>query len=58
VPAAVSRLTDASHIAVGSFFSCAMRAPGGVVCWGEGGDGELGNGREASSFTPTPVSGL
>jgi len=34
---------------------CAVLDSGGVDCWGEGGNGELGNGGFASSATPTQV---
>ena len=35
---------------------CAVLTTGGVDCWGQGQDGELGNGVSTETATPTPVS--
>ena len=43
-PDGMSPLTNAAHVAVGAYFSCALLSGGGVDCWGDGYDGELGNG--------------
>lgn len=48
-----------SSVAVGSFHTCALGVDGGVRCWGDNRDGQLG--RESSggfSATPQIVSGL
>lgn len=38
-PVSVDGLTDASEVHAGSYFTCARRASGLVVCWGGGGPG-------------------
>lgn len=61
-PKAVTGLVDATSIAVGVDFSCAVRRHGGVVCWGNNEDGQLGDGRGARpgalSLRPVAVAGL
>jgi alpha-tubulin suppressor-like RCC1 family protein len=57
VPVMVSNLSDARAVATGINHACAVRAAGGVVCWGADGQGQLGNGTTAEEFTaPVPVS--
>ena len=56
VPATVSGLNDAVQIAAGNQHSCAVRATGGVVCWGDRSDGRIGNGGSTASTSPTPVA--
>lgn len=53
-PVPVSDLTDAIAISAGHH-SCAIRASGQAVCWG---DGMLGDGSSAGSSVPVAVSGL
>ena len=48
VPVSVSNLNDATSIAAGNFFTCAVRSAGNVVCWGDNYWGELGNGTTGS----------
>ena len=38
--------------------TCVVLHSGTAKCWGEGGAGRLGNGNNAGSTTPAPVSGL
>jgi alpha-tubulin suppressor-like RCC1 family protein len=44
--------------ALGAAHSCVLLASGQVKCWGRGTDGQLGDGRMASSPTPVAVAGL
>ena len=58
-PVAVLNLQDAVQIAGADAHYCAMRATGGVVCWGTAGNGRLGNGVTSGSYgTPVTVTGL
>jgi alpha-tubulin suppressor-like RCC1 family protein len=57
-PTAVIGLSDAIEVSVGSFHSCARKANGNAVCWGENSSGQLGNGTTTISATPTAVSDL
>lgn len=58
LPAAVSKLADATAIAVGEKHSCAARASGEIVCWGLAFDGQLGTSEKAPSPVPVTVSNL
>lgn len=58
VPTAVAGLADAVEVSTGFRHTCARRRGGEVVCWGEGGSGQLGDGRATSSASPVPVAGL
>lgn len=64
-PVAVSGINNAVAVAAGDSFTCAVRATGGIDCWGDNGDGELGTGTTTGpdcagncSATPVPVSGI
>jgi alpha-tubulin suppressor-like RCC1 family protein len=48
-------ITNATVIDVGDEQSCAVLATGTAKCWGNGGDGALGNGGTANSSTPVDV---
>ncbi len=55
----VGGLPNASLLAAGTETSCAVVAPGGALaCWGDNGNGQLGNGTTTSSSTPVLVDGL
>lgn len=41
-------------VALGGFFGCTLTADGGVACWGDNSESELGRSLEAGSFNPTP----
>ena len=58
VPIAVTNLTNIVAIAAGPYQSMALRADGIVWSWGEGGNGELGNGLAANSSVPVAVINL
>jgi alpha-tubulin suppressor-like RCC1 family protein len=60
-PTLVAGITGATAVTVNTWVTCALiGATGGVSCWGENTDGELGNGTSSSSVTtsPSPVYGL
>lgn len=48
----------AQAVASGDGHSCAIVEQGRVVCWGENGDGQLGDGTFVSSDTPVLVSNI
>jgi Regulator of chromosome condensation (RCC1) repeat/Repeat of unknown function (DUF5648) len=59
VPVDVAGITDAVDVVAGRYFSCALRASGGVRCWGDNTNSALGNGSASIRFaTPTDVLGL
>lgn len=43
-PLLVEGLVDARHVAVGDHHRCALITAGQVACWGENGEGQLGDG--------------
>jgi alpha-tubulin suppressor-like RCC1 family protein len=47
-----------SHGQAGGGVSCALSINGGVQCWGNGGQGNLGDGTTTGSFVPVNVSTL
>ena len=48
-------LKDIVQISAGGTHTCALTSQGGVVCWGEGSSGELGNGSSLQSDAPVGV---
>jgi alpha-tubulin suppressor-like RCC1 family protein len=52
--------SGATALALGSNHTCALMNGGGVKCWGDNSDGQVGNGMmtEAGVLKPTDVSGL
>ncbi len=54
----MSAITDATAVAGGDRFACALLETHHIDCWGSGEDGELGDGSTESSLTPVPVSGI
>ncbi|NBN89913.1 MAG: hypothetical protein EBV24_06330, partial [Actinobacteria bacterium] len=61
-PVSVSGFNDASIVAAGSSFACAMSTTAVVKCWGAGGfasnSGQIGNGSNTESLTPATVVGV
>ncbi len=57
-PVVVSGVSDAVHVSAGWIHSCAVRATGGIVCWGDRSSGRIGNGGSTAgtSATATAVS--
>ncbi len=58
VPVAVVGINDANGVATAGGSSCAVRAGGGVACWGDDIGGYLGDGTTTASGVPVAVSGL
>jgi len=50
--------STATKVAAGYQHTCAVTANGGLVCWGDNGSGQLGDGTTTRRSTPTPVNGL
>jgi alpha-tubulin suppressor-like RCC1 family protein len=57
-PKAVSGLADAVEVAAGPGHACARRASGGVDCWGDNADGQLGGGVAGRSGKLSAVGGI
>jgi alpha-tubulin suppressor-like RCC1 family protein len=62
LPTPVSGLVDAKDITVSgdqqTAWSCAVKADGTVVCWGDNSLGQLGDGTTTPSHVPVAVKGL
>jgi alpha-tubulin suppressor-like RCC1 family protein len=49
---------EIAQVSAGMQYTCAVTTTGGAKCWGYNGDGQLGNGSNTSTSTPTDVSGM
>ena len=58
-PVSVSGLsTGVLAIANGYAHACALTSAGAVLCWGNNGEGQVGDGSTTDRFVPVPVAGL
>jgi alpha-tubulin suppressor-like RCC1 family protein len=58
-PMAVDGLgDDVAHLALGTYFHCALTTGGAVKCWGLNGSGQLGNPTRTDAYVPAQVEGL
>ena len=57
-PVVVPNISTATQIAVGAVSSCALLQNGTVQCWGNNGQGRLGNNSTTDSYLPVPVSNI
>ncbi len=57
-PVAASGISGAIAVSAGYTSGCALLSDGDIDCWGWGEDGDLGDGSEEASATPTPVVGF
>lgn len=48
----------ATSISAGTYHNCAVTSTGGVLCWGNGTNGQLGNNSTNNSLVPVTVPGL
>jgi len=58
VPVTVSGITTAKAISAGFLHTCALLADHSVVCWGNNGDGQLGDGTTSDRSAPVAVKGI
>ena len=47
-----------ANMAAAGWTTCALLTSGGVECWGNNADGELGDGSTTNSLIPRPVKGI
>ena len=57
-PKLVPDLGNVTALSVGYLHACALRVGGTVMCWGDGSDGQIGDGSANDAFTPRAVSNL
>lgn len=55
-PVAVAGIKDAARVVAGSDFTCALRAGGELLCWGEDRDGQLGDGGREAQARPVKLA--
>lgn len=57
-PVAVANLTGAVALTAGAYHTCALRADGGVLCWGANGFGRFGDGTTLDKTSALAVAGI
>ena len=57
-PFQVAGLSLITSMAAGQDHACALNQNGSVSCWGNNGQGQLGNGSQTTTFSPVQVSTL
>lgn len=57
-PVTVLNLSNTVALASGAYYSCALDSSGGVRCWGQNGNGQLGDGTITDKSGPVSVSGI
>jgi serine/threonine-protein kinase len=57
-PVTVMGITNAKGIALGDRSSCAFTADGSAYCWGDNGEGAVGDGTYADRYVPTLVTNI
>ena len=57
-PATVLGIDNATAVAAGDGFSCALLADGAIECWGSNNGGQLGDGGYDDSSVPVQVKGI
>ena len=58
VPVTVSGINTATSVSTGDAHSCALLSSGAIACWGQGGNGQLGDGQSTESSVPVITTGL
>jgi len=58
LPVEVSGVTNAKQVSVGYEHTCSVLIDGKIKCWGNGRNGQLGNGTTIDSLAPVEVSGI
>ena len=58
VPVRVPKLRSVRFVDVGDYVTCAIVGSGGLKCWGDNDNGQVGDGTTHDRHKPTPVTGL
>lgn len=58
LPVTVAGVSGVAAVATGGFHGCALLTNGTVRCWGQGTDGQLGNGGLTNSSSAVAVTGI